>query len=145
MIIRDFKLSDLDDVLSIEYEAFPDPYPSDIIVKLHENGAGFIVAELGEHVVGYMIFWVKDGIGHIIVIAVNSNFRGQGIGSKLLERCLKIFMVNKIFTVNLEVRKSNLSAINFYVKHGFVRVYEEENYYSDNESAIIMRYNRFNN
>ena len=55
MIIRDFRLSDIDDVLAIEYEAFSDPYPVDILLQLYESGAGFAVAEIGKRVVGYML------------------------------------------------------------------------------------------
>lgn len=140
MIIRDFRLSDIDDVLAIEYEAFPDPYPVDILLKLHESGAGFAVAEVGKHVVGYIIFWIRDGIGHIIAIAVNSNYRNMHVGSLLLEKTLKVFFSNSINKIGLEVRKSNTSAINFYLKHGFVKTREEEKYYGDGEGAIIMHY-----
>ncbi len=142
MIIRDFRLSDLDDVLAIEYEAFPDPYPVDILIKLHQGGAGFAVAELGKHVVGYIIFWIRDGMGHIIAIAVNSNYRNMHVGSLLLEKTLKIFFSNNINVIGLEVRKSNISAINFYLRHGFVKVREEDDYYGDGEGAIIMQYTK---
>lgn len=145
MIIRDFKPTDLDDVLAIEYEAFPDPYPIDVLIQLHERGAGFIVAEVGRHVVGYNIFWIREGIGHIIAIAVNSHFRDMHVGSLLLEKSLSIFSVNNISTVVLEVRKSNVKAINFYIKHGFVTIKEEDNYYSDGESAFIMEYQHSGN
>ncbi|MBE6485364.1 MAG: ribosomal-protein-alanine N-acetyltransferase [Methanosphaera stadtmanae] len=145
MIIRDFRLSDIDDVLAIEYEAFPDPYPVDILLKLHESGAGFAVVELGNHVVGYIIFWIRDGIGHIIAIAVNSNYRNMHVGSLLLEKTLKVFFSNGINKIGLEVRKSNTSAINFYLKHGFEKTREEENYYGDGEGAIIMHYTKSEN
>lgn len=145
MIIRDFKLSDIDDVLAIEYEAFPDPYPVEVLLQLYNSGAGFLVAEVGHHVVGYTIFWIRDGIGHIIAIAVNSDFRNMCVGSVMLEKTIKIFNSNSIGTVSLEVRKTNTSAVNFYIKHGFIQVSEEDNYYSDGESALIMHYTQIDN
>ncbi|RAP44511.1 MAG: ribosomal-protein-alanine N-acetyltransferase [Methanosphaera sp. rholeuAM6] len=145
MIIRDFKLSDIDDVLAIEYESFPDPYPVDILLQLHNSGAGFIVAQLGKHVVGYVIFWIRNRIGHIIAIAVDSKYRNMHVGSLMIEKTLKIFFSNNINTVGLEVRKSNTAAVNFYLKHGFVKVSEEEDYYNDGESAIIMHYTKADN
>ncbi len=145
MIIRDFKLSDIDKVLAIEYEAFPDPYPVDVLLQLHRTGVGFIVAEMGKNVVGYVIFWIHEGKGHIIAIAVDSNYRNMHVGSLLLDKTIKIFLSNKIYTVWLEVRKSNTHAINFYLKHGFVKEVEEDNYYSDGEAAIIMKYTKSNN
>lgn len=145
MIIREFKPTDLDDVLTIEYEAFPDPYPIDVLINLHERGAGFIVAEVGKRVVGYNIFWIHEGIGHIIAIAVNSNFRNMSVGSLLLDKSLKVLKYNGIIKVQLEVRKSNTKAINFYIKHGFTTISEEDNYYSDGEAAFIMEYQHNNN
>lgn len=145
MIIRNFRLSDIDDVLAIEYEAFSDPYPVDMLLQLHNCGAGFEVVELGKHVVGYIIFWITNKIGHIIAIAVNSNYRNMHIGSLLLESTLNVFFSNNINVIGLEVRKSNTSAINFYLKHGFVKIREEKNYYADGEDAIIMQYTKSEN
>lgn len=145
MIIRNFKPTDLDDVLAIEYEAFPDPYPIEVLIQLNERGAGFIVAEVGRHVVGYNIFWIREGIGHIIAIAVKHPFRNMNVGSALLEKSLNIFVLNNITTVQLEVRKSNIKAINFYIKHGFETIREEDNYYSDGESAFIMEHQKSSN
>ena len=145
MIIRNFRLSDIDDVLAIEYEAFSDPYPVDILLQLHNSGAGFEVVEVGKHVVGYVIFWIRNKIGHIIAIAVNSNYRNMHIGSLLLENTLNVFFSNNINVIGLEVRKSNTSAINFYLKHGFVKIREEKNYYGDGEDAIIMQYTKSEN
>ena len=114
MIIRDFLLSDLDDVVRIEYEAFDDPYPVGILLQLYNAGAGFLVAQVAQTIVGYVIFWIKEGQGHIIVIAVDSNYQDMKVGSLLLEKACFIFKRNNINTVFLEVRKSNIRAINFY-------------------------------
>jgi ribosomal protein S18 acetylase RimI-like enzyme len=38
-----------------------------------------------------------------------------------------------------------MNAINFYLKNGFVKIKEVENYYSDGESAYIMQYNKIDN
>ncbi|WP_455645106.1 ribosomal protein S18-alanine N-acetyltransferase [Methanosphaera sp.] len=145
MIIRDFKLSDLDDVLRIEFSEFKDPYPVDILIQLYNCGAGFLVAEVAQKIIGYIIFWIKDGFGHIIVIAVDSNYQSMHIGSVLLEKAVYLFKRNNINVVRLEVRKSNIRAIKFYQKNGFVQIAEEDNYYGDGESAIIMQYSNHNN
>ncbi|ABC57583.1 ribosomal protein S18-alanine N-acetyltransferase [Methanosphaera stadtmanae] len=143
MIIRDFLLSDLDDVVRIEYEAFDDPYPVGILLQLYNAGAGFLVAQVAQTIVGYVIFWIKEGQGHIIVIAVDSNYQDMKVGSLLLEKTCFIFKRNNINTVFLEVRKSNIRAINFYKRNGFVKINEEDDYYNDGESAIIMQYSNY--
>ena len=143
MIIRDFLLSDLDDVVRIEYEAFDDPYPVGILLQLYNAGAGFLVAQVAQTIVGYVIFWIKEGQGHIIVIAVDSNYQDMKVGSLLLEKTCFIFKRNNINTVFLEVRKSNIRAITFYKRNGFVKINEEDDYYNDGESAIIMQYSNY--
>ena len=143
MIIRDFLLSDLDDVVRIEYEAVDDPYPVGILLQLYNAGAGFLVAQVAQTIVGYVIFWIKEGQGHIIVIAVDSNYQDMKVGSLLLEKTCFIFKRNNINTVFLEVRKSNIRAINFYKRNGFVKINEEDDYYNDGESAIIMQYSNY--
>ncbi|MCD7782105.1 MAG: ribosomal protein S18-alanine N-acetyltransferase [Methanosphaera sp.] len=145
MRIRDFKLSDLDDVLKIEFDVFSDPYPADILIKLYESGVGFAVVELAHSVVGYIIYWVKDGNGHIIAIAIDKNYQGMGIGSRILDIIIDIFGKNDIHNVILEVRKSNLRAIKFYKNHGFITIDEQPNYYEDGETAIIMKCSTHNN
>lgn len=140
MIIRDFKLSDLNEVVKIEFNSFDDPYPVDVLIQLYNIGAGFLVAELAHHVVGYVIFWIKDDFGHIVIIAVDEKYRSMKIGSLLLEKAIFIFKRNNIFDIKLEVRKSNVRARYFYQRNNFVQVSEENNYYSDGETAIIMKY-----
>ncbi len=143
MFIRDFKPSDLDDVIRIEFNSFDDPYPVDIILQLYNAGAGFLVSEISHNVVGYVIFWIKDGMGHIIVIAVEDKYRDMQIGSLLLDRAIYIFKKNNINQIKLEVRKSNIRARRFYQKNGFVQVGEEEDYYGDGESAVIMQFSSY--
>ncbi len=144
MIIRDFNLSDLDDVVNIEFNAFSDPYPVNVLIQLHDLGAGFLVAQVNQKVVGYVIFWVKNGFGHIVAIAVDQKFQDMHIGSSLLENALSIFKRNHIDIVRLEVRESNIKARRFYQKMGFVQIAVEEEYYDDGEAAIIMQYSNYN-
>ena len=142
MIIRSFRLDDLDEVLCIEYDNFNDPYPSGVLVHFHETGVGFLVAEIANRVVGFIIFWIVDNKGHIIMIAVNNNYKNMGIGSLLLNKVKQILFSNNIITLTLEVRKSNLAARKFYLKNGFYEVVEKEHYYSDGEDGIIMQFDK---
>ena len=72
MIIREFKRPDLKRVLEIELASFDDPYPSNVLVDIYNLGAGFLVAQEDNIVVGYIIFWIRfENDGHIISIAVD--------------------------------------------------------------------------
>jgi ribosomal-protein-alanine N-acetyltransferase len=139
MIIREFKRPDVKRVLEIEIASFSDPYPANIIVDIYNLGAGFLVAQENNRVVGYIIFWIKyEDEGHIISIAVDKNQRRQNVGSKLVETSLEAFKKFGVKVIKLEVRVGNKSARKFYNKMGFKEEKIVEDYYEDREDAAIM-------
>jgi [ribosomal protein S18]-alanine N-acetyltransferase len=139
MIIREFKRSDVKRVLEIEIASFSDPYPANILVDIYNLGAGFLVAQENNRVVGYIIFWIKfEDEGHIISIAVDKNYRRMEVGSKLVETSLNIFKKYNVKKIKLEVRVGNKGARKFYSKMGFKEEKIVEDYYDDNEDAVIM-------
>lgn len=102
-------------------------------------GRLWIGAFVGSRLAGVAGFGDLAGEIHILNIAVAPDMRRQGIGTRLLEegmrRCAR-FYAHK-FT--LEVRASNMAAIELYKAHGFLEVGLRTNYYSDNgEDALIM-------
>lgn len=139
MIIREFKRPDVKRVLEIEIASFSDPYPANILIDIYNLGAGFLVAQENNRVVGYIIFWIKfEDEGHIISIAVDKSYRRMEVGSKLVETCLNIFKKYNVKRIKLEVRVGNKGARKFYSKMGFKEEKIVENYYDDNEDAVIM-------
>jgi [ribosomal protein S18]-alanine N-acetyltransferase len=142
MIIREFKRPDVKRVLEIEIASFSDPYPANILVDIYNLGAGFLVAQENNRVVGYIIFWIKfEDEGHIISIAVDKSYRRMQVGSKLVETSLNIFKKYNVKRIKLEVRVGNKGARKFYRKMGFKEEKIVEDYYDDNEDAVIMSQN----
>lgn len=80
----------------------------------------------------YQYLYDRIEIDYIIV---DTKYRNLGIATKLL-KYLEIKHKN-IYNITLEVRESNLTAINFYLKNGFKEVIKRKNYYKD-EDAILM-------
>ena len=139
MIIREFKRRDVKRVLEIEKASFSDPYPENILVDIYNLGAGFLVAQEDNRVVGYIIFWIKyEDEGHIISIAVDKSYRRRDVGSKLVETSLDVFNKFNVKEIKLEVRVGNKGARKFYIKMGFIEEKIDENYYEDLEDAVIM-------
>lgn len=66
-------------------------------------------------------------------ILVLEEYRKKGIGTKLL----KYFNNNQ--NISLEVRKSNIVAIEFYKKNGFRVVAKREKYYNDEDALLMCR------
>ena len=90
------------------------------------------------HVVALLSGYFAEGEGDITSIAVESDFRRKGLARQLIEEFEKIlpYDTENIF---LEVRESNISAINLYRKCGFERLSVRKNFYINPcENAIVM-------
>jgi ribosomal-protein-alanine N-acetyltransferase len=139
MIIREFKRPDLKRVLEIELKSFDDPYPPHVLVDIYNLGAGFLVAQQDNMVVGYIIFWIRfEDEGHIISIAVDDKYHRKKIGTQLVETTLEIFKKYNVKHIRLEVRKGNNKARKFYQNLGFIEKTPLVNYYEDGEDAVVM-------
>lgn len=140
IVVREARRDELERLLIIENLSFKDPYPLfilDFYLKLTPDT--FLVAETEGKVVGFVI-GLKEGWswGHLISIAVHPEFRGRGIGRRLMEECLARLRSKGVKRVRLEVRVSNRRAIELYRKLGFRVEDLLPNYYRDGEDAYLM-------
>ena len=139
--IREMKKEDIDQVLEIEKSSFTTPWSKDAFtVEITKNMlAKYIVAEVDEKIVGYGGIWLIIDEGHITNIAVIREYRGFGVGEKIIEGLIDLCSDRNIRAMTLEVRKSNEVAKKLYSKHGFKEYGIRPKYYADdNEDAIIM-------
>ena len=73
-------------------------------------------------------------------IAVRPDKLHQGVGSALMNQLLRHLDSTNVANIWLEVRASNLTAISFYEKHGFIAELTRPNFYTNPvENAVIMR------
>lgn len=132
---------DIPDVVQIEAEAFAVPWTAEIFE--HEmtgnNYAHYIVATNGEKVIGHCGMWIVLDECHITNIAVLKEYRGYGVGEKLLKESIQLCNELEVKYMTLEVRVSNEVAQNMYRKLGFQDGGIRKNYYTDNrENALVM-------
>ena len=83
-------------------------------------------------IIVYNLLYDRIEIEYIIVSEV---YRKKGIGSKLL---LEIEKEN-INNITLEVRESNMAAINFYKKNGYKIEAIRKNYYGNEDGYLMMK------
>lgn len=136
MRIDKFKEEYLDDVCQIEKICFANPWSRQSLAEEIDNeNAHFVVAVADGRVAGYMGLQIFSGEGYVTNVAVLPEFRGRGIAKALIGECMK----NEMNFITLEVRESNLAAINLYEKTGFERVGVRPNFYRNpDENAVIM-------
>jgi ribosomal-protein-alanine N-acetyltransferase len=131
---------DLDQVAEIEKVSMPSPWAKELFEEeLKREAAHYFVVEENGRVVGYMGYWKAPEEAHIINLAVDPAFRQKGVGSEMMERCLRFAYNQGARLATLEVRESNLAAQALYEKMDFRTVAIRKNYYSDNqENAVVM-------
>ena len=72
-------------------------------------------------------------------IAVSPDYRKQGIAQQLINKMFELFKQKDITRITLEVRESNNSAKNLYIKNGFKAIGIRKNYYTfPTENGIVM-------
>lgn len=134
-------VKDIADVVKIEEEAFATPWTAEVFE--HEmtgnNYAHYIVATNEEKVIGHCGMWIVLDECHITNIAVLKEYRGHGIGEKLLRESIQLCEELDVKLMTLEVRVSNEVAQNMYRKLGFQDGGIRKNYYTDDrEDALVM-------
>ena len=85
--------------------------------------------------IGFGIVVCEQTTNRIVFLAVDAAYRGSGAGSQLLEDVLATLDYCYLVPVN------NLKVIDWYQRHGFVRISAERNYAAD-EAHFIMTYLR---
>jgi ribosomal-protein-alanine N-acetyltransferase len=75
----------------------------------------------------------------VLMLAVSSEMRRKGIGSMLMARFLEECRKKGVRVVNLEVRRGNIPAMEFYKRFGFQPVDIVKGYYNDGEDAYQMQ------
>lgn len=97
-----------------------------------------IVVEENDEIIGYLVGQLIFEMGDLFYIAVDSNYRGSGIGIKLMNFFMQEAKSQGVETISLEVRLSNRPAISLYKKCGFQQIGSRKNYYADGEDAALM-------
>jgi ribosomal-protein-alanine N-acetyltransferase len=139
VIIRPMERADLDAVLAIEQDAYPNPWKLEhFIQEIHSPLSLPFVAVQGQTVVGYLCVMSLFEEAQILNIAVARQQRGQGIARMLMEQAIRTARERGAELLVLEVRESNQAAISLYESFGFTRYFVRPKYYEGTEDAILM-------
>lgn len=139
---------DIDDIFNISSLCFSSPWSKDSIDgELNNPLAKYIVAkDLNSNcIIGFIGAWIIAGEADITNIAVHPSYRQLGIGSKLLSYFINLCTDLNCYSINLEVRTSNILAQSLYKKFNFSSVGIRKRYYDNKEDAILMSYSFIKN
>ena len=132
-------IDDLKEAYKIECEVNPSPWKYETFLSSFEVGHKGLICKHDSEIIGFIIFSPINPEAHILSISVTKKIQSKGVGSLLLQSMLDQCAALNYKKIFLEVRTSNLQAINFYQKFGFSKDAIRDNYYTDNsEDALLM-------
>ncbi len=107
--------------------------------ELTNQLAFFLVAQQCQNIAGYAGMQCVAGECYMYNVAVFPEYRGNGIGTKLVQALIdKAIQMDAAF-ITLEVRQSNRQAISVYQKLGFQKAGCRKNFYAaPTEDGFIM-------
>lgn len=138
--IRKMSTEDLMEVARIEKETFSLPWSQQGFAdSLAQENTCYLVASIGEKLVGYCGFLQVLDEADITNVAVDAACRKCGVGERMLLELLKAGEDRGVRAFTLEVRESNLAALALYQKIGFETCGVRKNFYDfPKENAVIM-------
>jgi len=142
--------ADIPSVIRVNTITLPEHYTDDFYYQiLRSYPETFFLAEWNGAVVGYIMCRTEHNLSvlrrfalakkcHIISVAVVEAHRGKGVGTRLIQRAIERVRTESAKECYLEVRITNVQAIELYKRLGFRVVSTLSGYYKDGESAYTM-------
>ncbi|SOR79680.1 ribosomal-protein-alanine N-acetyltransferase [Streptomyces chartreusis NRRL 3882] len=146
-VLREMRWWDIDPVLELERDLFPDDawsrgmFWSELAhARGPEASRKYLVAEAGERIVGYAGVASSGEQADIQTIAVTREYWGTGLGGRLLAELLRAATAFECAEVMLECRVDNVRAQKLYERFGFEAIGFRRGYYQPgNVDALVMR------
>lgn len=138
--VRKMRLSDLATIKDILLSDFDDFWNYNIFAsELNNENSTYIVAILNNEIVGFAGIWQVIDEAHITNIVTRKNYRGQGIGTILLENLITLCKNSTVIkSLTLEVNEKNTIAQELYKRFDFQVLGKRKKYYNNENDAVIM-------
>ena len=133
--------ADLDEVLSIECEAYDFPWSREIFRDCLRVGYSCRVLESDGAVDAYGMLQIAAGRARLLNLCVRRKLHRRGLGRRLLTLLIDVACSHHTDTVRLEVRPGNAAARRLYGSMGFTEVGVSRGYYparTGREDAVIL-------
>lgn len=142
VLIRKAEYNDSGQISELERRIFcHDTSDEEIKKQIEDKDVYYFIALIDGRVVGYLSAKTIFDEADLWYIAVDLQYRNQGIGNQLMKEFMKNMNENGIQKITLEVRRSNQNAIHLYEKYSYEQISIRKNYYSQPiEDAVIFQY-----
>lgn len=149
IVVRPTESSDLESLASVHELCFSRPWSLDDFLGYFRGDLTHLwtAQRVGGSICGFNILRQFPDDAEILSIGVHPDFRGLGIGERLMRCAINHLLSDGVPTLFLEVSKNNDSALSLYRGLGFSVIDERRGYYSgvdgtdSSVSALVMRLN----
>lgn len=138
---RRMTLDDVAGVIEVEKEVYEFPWTERIFSDCIRVGYQCWLAQNQDGVVGHAVISVTAGESHMLNLSIARRFQRRGYGSRFIEFLVAQARAHQAETMLLEVRPSNIAAINCYNAAGFSEIGSRKDYYPANngrEDALLF-------
>lgn len=136
-------VDDLEEVVPIEDAIYAHPWTrGNFLDSLRSGYQTLTVRDRERRLLAYFVVMEAVDEAHLLNISVTQHVQGEGVGHLLLELATQLAREHGMQVMLLEVRVSNLRALQLYQRYGFVEIGRRKNYYPvdpfTREDAIVM-------
>lgn len=134
--------ADVGGVVALERASYQFPWSEGIFRDCLRVGYVCRVITSANRLIGYGVMSVGAGEAHILNLCIDTGFRCQGLGRRMLDYLLDRGAAAGMNEAFLEVRPSNTAAIRLYLSLGFDQVGMRRGYYQaagGREDAAVLK------
>jgi ribosomal-protein-alanine N-acetyltransferase len=144
LVYEPMQQSDLDEVVAVERSVYPHPWTRTNFSDSLKNGYhAWVLRDPLRELLGYFLVMAVVDEAHLLNVAVAARWQGKGLGRFLLNQSVACARGLGMDSMLLEVRPSNVRALEIYRRYGFTEIGRRKGYYpaanQTREDAIVMR------
>ncbi|AXA91476.1 ribosomal protein S18-alanine N-acetyltransferase [Massilia sp. YMA4] len=144
LVYEPMQVTDLADVVAVEQSVYPHPWTRTNFADSLKNGyQAWVLRNPARELLGYFLVMGVVDEAHLLNVAVAAPWQGQGLGRFLLNQSAACARGLGMESMLLEVRPSNVRALEIYRRYGFTEIGRRKGYYpaanGTREDAIVMR------
>jgi ribosomal-protein-alanine N-acetyltransferase len=140
--IRPASEDDLSKVVELEKQSYPLPWTEAAFKgEMTKEYSRFLVLtddETDSILAAYIVYWLTADECHVLNVTVHREWRGLGLGARMVRQAIQEALRSKAARVFLEVRKSNHAAVGLYQKLGFYIDHIKPRFYENGEDGYFM-------
>jgi len=133
---------DITNLVALDKELYIAPWKeSDFLYELETNPYAYYLKMIDKEtkeMMGYIGFWITFEKAQITKVSIAKKYQGHGLSKLLMADVENRIKLASCENITLEVRVSNVVAINLYTSCGFKTVATRKKYYENGEDAYLM-------